>query len=142
LSQFEWKEKAMAEKVPEKYSDLFQKKAFANLATLMPDGSAQVSPVWVDYDGQYVRINTARGRQKDKNMKRDPRVALAILDPDNPYRYLEVRGRVAEATEKGADDHINSLSQKYLGQAVYPYRQPGEVRVIYKITPEHFHTMG
>jgi PPOX class probable F420-dependent enzyme len=132
----------MAEKVPEKYSDLFQKRAFANLATLMPDGSAQVTPVWVDYDGQHVRINTARGRQKDKNMRRDPRVALAIADPDNPYRYLEVRGRVAEATEKGADEHINSLSQKYLGQAVYPYRQPGEVRVMYKIAPEHFSTMG
>jgi PPOX class probable F420-dependent enzyme len=132
----------MAEKVPEKYSDLLQKRAFANLATLMPDGSAQVTPVWVDYDGQHVRINTARGRQKDKNMRRDPRVALAIADPDNPYRYLEVRGRVAEATEKGADEHINSLSQKYLGQAVYPYRQPGEVRVMYKIAPEHFSTMG
>ena len=132
----------MAEKIPEKFNDLFQKKAFANLATLMPDGSAQVTPVWVDYDGQYVRVNTARGRQKDKNMKRDPRVALSIADPDNPYRYLEVRGRVAEATEKGADDHINSLSQKYLGQAIYPYRKPGEVRVTYKITPEHFSTNG
>ncbi|MGA8072568.1 MAG: PPOX class F420-dependent oxidoreductase [Candidatus Acidiferrales bacterium] len=132
----------MAEKIPEKFADLFQKKAFANLGTLMPDGSVQVTPVWVDFDGQYVRVNTARGRQKDKNMKRDPRVALAIADPENPYRYLEVRGRVAEFTEKGADEHINSLSQKYLGQAVYPYRQPGEVRVMYKITPEHFSTMG
>jgi len=100
------------------------------------------APVWVDFDGQYVRVNTARGRQKDKNMKRDPRVALSIADPENPYRYLEVRGRVAEATEKGADDHINSLSKKYLGKDVYPFRQPGEVRVIFKITPEHFSTMG
>ena len=130
----------MAEKVPEKFSDLFQKKAFANLATIMPDGSAQVTPVWVDYDGQYVRVNTARGRQKDKNMKHDPRVALSIVDPDNPYRYLEVRGRVADSTEKGADEHIDSLSQKYLGKAVYPFRKTGEVRVIYRIAPEHFST--
>lgn len=133
---------AVATQVLEKYSDLLQKKAFANLATLMPDGSPQVTPVWFDYDGTHVRVNSARGRVKDKNMRRDPHVALAIQDPDNPYRYVEIRGNVVEITEKDADDHINSLAQKYLGKSVYPYRQPGEVRVLYRIQPEKFSSMG
>ena len=128
----------MAEQVPEKYADLLTKKAFANLGTLNPDGSPQVTPVWVDYDGKHVRINSARGRQKDKNIARDPRVSLSIQDPDNPYRYVEIRGRVVEATEKGADDHINKLAKKYLGKDEYPYRKPGEQRVLYKIEPYKF----
>jgi PPOX class probable F420-dependent enzyme len=120
----------------EKYQDLFTKKAFANLATLMPDGSPQVTPVWVDYDGTHILVNTAKGRVKDRNMRREPRVSLAVSDPENPYRYLEVRGRIAEITEAGADDHINRMAKKYLGQDVYPYRKPGEVRVLYKIKVE------
>jgi PPOX class probable F420-dependent enzyme len=132
----------MAEQVPEKYADLFKKKAFANLSTLMRDGSPQVTPVWVDYDGRYVRFNSALGRVKDKNIRRDPRVSLAIQDPENPYRYVEIRGKVVEITQNGADDHINSLSQKYLGNPVYPYRQPGEVRVTYKIEPQKFSSNG
>jgi PPOX class probable F420-dependent enzyme len=132
----------MAEQLPEKYADLFKKKAFANLSTLMQDGSPQVTPVWVDYDGRYVRFNSALGRVKDKNIRRDPRVSLAIQDPENPYRYVEVRGKVVEITQNGADDHINSLSQKYLGNPVYPYRQPGEVRVLYKIEPQKISSMG
>jgi PPOX class probable F420-dependent enzyme len=123
-----------ASTIPQSHADLFQKKAFANLVTLMPDGSPQVTPVWVDYDGHQVIINTAEGRQKDKNLQRDGRVALSILDPDNPYRYLEVRGRVAERTRNGADEHIDSLSMKYLGKK-YPFRQPNEVRVVYRIEP-------
>src|SRR5262245_37967627 len=118
--------------IPSALADLFQKKAFANLATLMPDGSPQVTPVWVDYDGTHVLVNSARGRQKDKNLERNPAVALSILDPENPYRYLEVRGRVIEATEQGADAHIDKMAKKYLGADTYPYRQPGEVRVLYK----------
>jgi len=102
----------------------------------MPDGSPQVTPVWCDFDGAHVLVNSARGRVKDRNMRRDPRVALVILDPDNPYRYLEVRGRVVEITEDGAEAHIDRLAQKYLGVERYPYRQPGEVRVLYKIRPE------
>ena len=128
--------------IPQQYLDLFQKKAFAHLATLMRDGRPQVSPVWCDFDGNYVRINSAKGRVKDRNMRRDPRVTLAIQDPDNPYRYLEVRGRVVEITEAGADAHIDSLAKKYLGVDKYPNRQPGEMRVIYKIQPEHTATMG
>jgi PPOX class probable F420-dependent enzyme len=132
----------MAEAIPDKYKDLFDKKAFANLATVMPDGTPQVTPVWVDYDGNYVIVNSARGRQKDKNMGRNAAVALAILDPDNPYRYLEVRGKVAEITEEGADVHIDKMAKKYLGVDKYPYRQSGEVRVIYKIQPERSSSMG
>lgn len=123
--------------VPEKFRDLFSKRAFAHLATLMPDGQPQVSPVWIDFDGRHVVFNTARDRQKDRNLRRDPRVSLSILDPENPYRYLEIRGRVAEVTEEGADAHIDRLAKKYLNLETYPYRQPGEVRVIFKINPEH-----
>ncbi len=80
--------------IPEKYADILQKKAFAQLATSMPDGSPQVSPVWVDFDGTHIVINTAKGRVKDRNMRRDPRVGIDLVDPDNPYRHLSIRGRV------------------------------------------------
>ena len=132
----------MAETIPNKWHDLFEKKVFANLATVMPDGTPQVTPVWVDFDGEHVLVNTAEGRQKDKNLQREPRASLALLDPENPYRYLEVRGRVAERTKDGADEHINKMAKKYLGQDVYPFRQPGEVRVLYKIKPERLSSMG
>jgi PPOX class probable F420-dependent enzyme len=132
----------MSQTIPENYKDLLEKQAFGNLGTLMQDGSPQVTPVWVDYDGKYVRFNSAKGRVKDKNIRRDPRVAVTLQDPANPYRYLEVRGRVVEITENGADDHINKLSQKYLGKPVYPFRQPGEIRVIYKIEPQKISSMG
>ncbi len=127
--------------ISDQFKDLFDKKAFAHLATVGSDGAPQVTPVWVDYDGTYVRFNTARGRVKARNLARNPRVALAIQDPDNPYRYVQIRGRVAESTEVGADAHIDSLAKKYLGQDRYPYRQPGEVRVIYKILPERIQGM-
>src|SRR5262245_30465702 len=132
----------MKETIPDKYLDLFKKKAFASLGTIMPDGSPQVTPVWCDFDGEHVLFNTARGRVKDKNLQREPRVSLAIVDPDNPYRYLEVRGRIVERTEQGADDHIDKLAKKYLDLEKYPGRQPGEVRVIYKVKPERFSMMG
>lgn len=132
----------MPEVVPEKYRDLFSKRSFASLSTLMPDGSPQVTPVWCDFDGQHVIFNSAKGRQKDRNVRRDPRVAIAIIDPDNPYRYLEIRGRVVEITEQGADTHIDKMAKKYLDVDKYPYRQAGEVRVMYKIKPEHTTTMG
>ena len=127
--------------VPDSHRDLFTKKSFAHLATLMPGGQPQVTPVWVDYDGRHILINTAVGRQKDKNLQRDGRVALSMIDPENPYRYLEVRGRVAERTSEGAEQHIDKMAKKYLGQDKYPYRQPGEVRVVYSIEPEHVTSM-
>jgi PPOX class probable F420-dependent enzyme len=132
----------MAQSIPEEYRDLFEKPAFAHLATLMPDGSPQVTPVWVDFDGTYVLINSAKGRQKDKNMEARPQVALDLPDPANPYRYIAVRGRVVEITEDGADAHIDKLAKKYLGVDDYPNRVPGEVRRIYKIQPESVHAQG
>lgn len=123
--------------IPEAYRDLFSKPAFAHLVTLMPDGSPQVTPVWIDAQDGVLLVNTAKGRLKDRNMRRDPRVALAISDPANPYRYLQVRGRVLEATEQGADAHIDKMAKKYLGKDTYPFRAPGETRVLFKITPEH-----
>jgi PPOX class probable F420-dependent enzyme len=132
----------MADKIPEPFKDLFTKVAYANLATVMPDGSPQVTPVWFDYDGECLRINSAKSRIKDKNMRRDKRVAVSIQDPDNAYRYLAIRGNIAEITEEGADAHIDSLAKKYLGKDKYPFRGPGEVRVIYKIRPEKVSTMG
>jgi PPOX class probable F420-dependent enzyme len=132
----------MAEKIPDQFADLMSKKIFAGLATLMPNGAPQVTPVWIDYDGEHVIFNTAAGRQKDKNLQREPRVSLMLVDTDNPYRYLEIRGRVVERTVEGADDHINKMAKKYLGQDVYPFRAPGEVRVIYKIAPERFNSLG
>lgn len=129
--------------IPDSYLDLFDgKKAFASLATVMPDGSPQVTPVWFDYADGKVRVNTARGRIKDRNMSENARVALAIVDPANPYRYVQVRGRVASITEDGADAHIDALAKKYLGQEKYPFRQPGEVRVIYTIEPLSVQSMG
>jgi PPOX class probable F420-dependent enzyme len=132
----------MSQAIPEKYRDLFTKRAFANLATLMPDGRPQVTPVWCNLEGDYVVFNSAKGRQKDRNVRRDPRVAMAIVDPENPYRYLEIRGKVVEITEEGADEYIDKLAKKYLGVDKYPYAQPGEVRVLYKIQPEHMTMMG
>jgi PPOX class probable F420-dependent enzyme len=129
-------------RIPEKYLDLFSKPAFASLATKMPDGRPQVTPVWCDFDGTHVIVNSAKGRQKDRNMRRDPHVSLAIMDPDNPYRYLEVRGDVVEITEEGASAHIDRMAKKYLGKDKYPYAQPGEVRVLYKIKPLHTTSMG
>ncbi len=122
--------------IPEKYLDLLQqKKAFANLATLMPDGSPQVTPVWFDYKDGVIRVNTAKGRVKARNMKEGAQVALAVMDPDNPYRYVQVRGRVKRVAEQNADAHIDTLAKKYLGKDKYPWARPGDVRVIYEIEP-------
>ena len=124
----------MAE-IPAAFRDLTEKKAFANLATVMPDGSPQVTPVWFDVANGRVRVNTAKGRIKARNMQDGSPVAMSILDPDNPYRYMQIRGRVVRVTEQGADAHIDALAKKYLGKDKYPFRQPGEVRVMYEIEP-------
>ena len=132
----------MAARIPEKFRDLVTtKKAFADLATVSPEGQPYVSPVWVDADGDRILVNSAKGRIKDRHMRKNARVALSILDPDNPYRHLAIRGRVAEITEKGADAHIDKLAKKYLGRDTYPFRKPGEVRVIYAIEPLNIGTM-
>ena len=123
--------------IPREFIDIFQKEAFGHLATMMPDGTLQVTSVWVDYDGQYILINSARGRQKDLNMQRNPIVSIQIPDPDNPNRYLSIRGRVAEITEEGADEHLDRLAWRYIAREKYPptWRFPNEVRRIYKIAP-------
>jgi PPOX class probable F420-dependent enzyme len=129
--------------IPEKYLDLLQqKKAFASLATAMSDGSPQVTPVWFDYRDGLVRVNTAKGRVKARNMKRGAPVALAIIDPDDPYRYLQLRGRVGRVTEEGALAHIDALAKKYLGADKYPYARPGEVRLMCEIEPTSASGMG
>jgi len=108
----------------------------------MPDGSPQTTPVWIDYIDGKIWVNSAVGRRKDKNVRADPRVAVAIVDPDNVYRYVGVRGRVTEITTDGADAHIDKMAQKYLGKEKYPWRQADQQRVIYKISVEHAETMG
>jgi PPOX class probable F420-dependent enzyme len=122
--------------VPDSHRDLFERPIVCSLATLMPSGQPQVNPVWCDYDGQYVRINTARGRQKDRNMTKRAKVTVLLVDPESiENRWVEVRGHVAEITEEGANDHINQLSHKYNG-VDYKGFKPGMVRVIYKIEPD------
>lgn len=116
---------------------LMEEKNFAFIATLNPDGSPQVTPVWIDTDGKYVYINTAIGRLKQKNTRRDPRVAIAITDQSNPYSYAAIRGLVVEQISgQAAEDHIDKLAKKYMGVKKYPYRQKDQPRIILKIKPE------
>lgn len=122
--------------IPAEAIYLLEGKHFAHVATLNADGSPQVTPVWVGHDGDTILINTARGRLKERNLGRDPRVALSIPDSGNPYRALVIQGRVTGITEDGADEHIDSLAKRYLDEDVYPFRQPGEVRVKVLIQPE------
>lgn len=132
----------MAE-IPAAYLDLLtEKKAIANLATLQPDGSPQVTPVWFDYTNGHVRVNTAKGRVKARNMSEGSKVAMSIVDPDNAYRYIQIRGTVTRETTDGAEPHIDSLAKKYLDKDVYPWRDPKQTRVIYEITPAAVNAMG
>ncbi len=132
----------MTQKLSEEQREIFSKKAFVHLATRMKDGSPQVSPVWVDTEGDHIVVNSATGRLKDRNMRADPRVALSVTDPDDPYSAVMIRGRVVKITEEGADAHIDKMAKKYLGQDQYPYRTSDEVRVLYYIEPERVGTMG
>lgn len=123
---------------PEKFLDLLKPeiKSLLFLATTMPDGSPQVTPVWFDHDGEHILINTNEGRVKDRNMKERSKVAMVIQDPSDPYRYLGIRGEVVSYTRQGADEHIDMLARRYRGKP-WNYR-PGQKRIIYKIRPEHF----
>ena len=116
---------------------LFKDKNFASFATLMEDGSPQVTPVWVDYDNGDILINTAEGRTKTRNVSKNPKVAVSVTDSSNPYTMVSVRGRIVEQTNQGADEHIDKMAKKYLGMDKYPFRAPGESRVLLKIRPEH-----
>lgn len=125
--------------IPESFRDLFERETYAHFATVMPDGTPQVTPVWVDYDAEADRllVNTARGRRKERNASRDPKVGLSMVDPDDPYRFLSVRGEVDELTEEGAVEHINELAQRYLGVEEYPNLDEEEsARVQIRIRPE------
>ena len=125
-------------KIDENSKKLLREKNFGFLATIDAKGRPQVTPMWVDIDGDHVVLNTALGRVKQKNTRRDPRVAVAVLDMSNPYRYMAIRGRVVEQIPgQVAEDHIDKLAKKYLGKDKYPFRQAGEKRVILRIIPEH-----
>jgi PPOX class probable F420-dependent enzyme len=111
------------------------KKTFAHIATLMPDGTPQVTPVWIDYKNGKVLVNSAKGRVKVRNLKAGSPVAISITDPDNPYRYVQIRGTVSRVTEEGAAQHIDKMAKKYLDKDKYPFAKPGEVRVLFEIEP-------
>jgi len=111
-------------------------KNFAFIATLMKDGSPQITPTWIDFDGNSILINTAEGRVKQKNVSRDPHVAISIVDQNNPYNMVTIRGKVIEQTSSGADDHIDKLAKRYLGVDKYPFRSQEEKRMILKVQPE------
>ncbi len=126
----------MAATIPQSHMDLFEKKAFAHLGVHLQNGGIQVNPVWCGHDGSHVLINSAQGRVKDRAMRANPSVSLCIGDPENPYRFLEVRGKVVDITPEGADAHIDSLAKRYMGLDSYPLRNADDVRLIYRIEPE------
>jgi PPOX class probable F420-dependent enzyme len=129
--------------IPDKFLPvLTTKKALAHLATVMPDGTPQVTPVWFFYENGKFIVNTARGRVKDRNMQQNAHVALSIVDPDNPFAHVAVRGTITKVSEDGADANIDALAKKYIDQDSYPWRRPGEVRVMYEIEPTSIATMG
>ena len=121
---------------------LLREPAYCQLATLMAEGSPQITQVWVDTDGEHILVNTAQGRQKVINIRRDPRVAVNAVDPDNAWRLAMVCGRVVEVTTEGADWLIDELAKKYLDADSYPFRDPAEVRVTLKILPERINEVG
>ena len=125
----------MAE-IPEEALPLLEGRHLAHVATVMADGSPQVTPIWIDHEGNTIVFNTATGRIKPRNLERDPRVSLSVIDAENPYAPLTVRGRVVEMTTEGADEHIDALSSRYIDEDPYPFRQPGEERLIVRIEPE------
>jgi PPOX class probable F420-dependent enzyme len=124
------------EQIPAEAKHLLEGLNFAHLATLMPDGSPHVSPIWVEEDEGLIVFNTAEGRLKTRNLRRDGRAAISVADPSHPYEHLQIRGRVIEMSHRGADEHVNALARRYLGRDEYPWRRPGEQRVIVRIEPE------
>lgn len=133
------------ERIPSAYHDLFERKSFAHFATVMPDGTPHVTPVWVDFDADtgHVLVNTARGRQKERNVSRNPKVGVEIMDPDDPYRYVSVRGEVTAVTETGAVAHIDELTRRYFEQDEYPNKgEERGPRVIVRIAPSHVTASG
>ncbi len=132
----------MSVKIEGRAEELLQAKNFCNVASLRADGTVHGVPVWVDIQDSRPVLNSAEGRSWVRNLERDPRITLTVQNLENPYEYLEIRGRVAERTHDGADEHIDSLAKKYMGVDEYPLRQPGEQRVIIRVDPEHVHVSG
>jgi PPOX class probable F420-dependent enzyme len=128
--------------IPESHAHILESKALLYLALTQKDGSPQVSPVWFDTEDGLIRINSVKGRLKDKIMRARPAVAAAIVDPENIFTWIQIRGSVVEITEEGADAHIDKLAKKYLGVETYRNRTAGQVRVLYKIRPEKVFTMA
>jgi PPOX class probable F420-dependent enzyme len=128
--------------IPVGYEDLLESTALAHVATLGTHGEPQSNPVWFDWDGEHVKFSQTKARQKYRNLQRDPRIALSIVDPENPYRYLEIRGEVTRVEEDLNIDFISSMAKKYLGLDRYPYHQPGDERVVVFVRPEHTNQMG
>ncbi|MGB3633382.1 MAG: PPOX class F420-dependent oxidoreductase [Rubrobacteraceae bacterium] len=128
--------------IPEGYGDLLETNALIHVATIGPDGEPQSNPVWFDWDGEHIKFSQTKTRQKYRNVGRDPRIAVSIVDPENPYRYLEIRGEVTKIEEDPYDEFINAMAKKYLGMDEYPYHQPGDERIILYVEPEHTTQMG
>jgi PPOX class probable F420-dependent enzyme len=122
--------------------ELLEAPNFAHVSTIRKDGSPHAALTWVDVEGDEVHLNSAEGRVWPANLRRDGRITLLVADKENPYRYAMIRGRLAGEDHETADDHINHLAKKYLGQDEYPFRQPGEQRVRFRITPEHVSVHG
>ncbi|HWS84905.1 MAG TPA: PPOX class F420-dependent oxidoreductase [Ktedonobacteraceae bacterium] len=128
--------------IPQEYTNLLHTTALAHIATIGPQGEPQSTPVWFDWDGSHIRFSQIKTRQKYRNLQRNPHIALSIVDPTNPYRYLEVRGKVVRIDEDPNLDFINSMAKKYLGKDTYPWHQPGDERVVVVVEPEHTTHMG
>jgi len=128
--------------IPQSHADILEKKGFAHVATIGPDGDPQSNPVWYDWDGEFLLFSQTKKRRKYHNLQRNPRTALSITDPDDPYRYLEIRGVTKEIEEDPDNTFIDTLAKKYLGKDEYPWHQPGDERVVVKVKPEHTTTMG
>ncbi len=128
--------------IPASHADLLESTALAHVATVGPDGEPQNNPVWFGTQDGYILFSQTTGRQKYRNVQREPRVALSIVDPDNPYRYLEIRGVVERIDPDPDNAFINAMAKKYMGQDVYPGHQPGDVRVVVVVRPEHTTQMG
>lgn len=128
--------------IPDSYADLLQTTAVIHVATIGPDGEPQSTPVWFSWDGQHLLFSQTKTRQKYRNLRRDPRVAVSLTDPDNLYRYLEIRGEVVRIDEDPDLEFINALSKKYLGLDEYPNHQPGDERVVMVVEPRHTTSMG
>jgi hypothetical protein len=128
--------------IPESHKDLLEGQTFAHVATIGPNGEPQNNPVWVEFDGRNIKFSQTKGRQKYRNVQREPRVSLSITDPKNPYRYLEVRGKVARIEDDSSNAFIDKMAKKYLGQEQYPWHQPGDQRVVVVVEPEHTSQMG